>query len=105
LDKNRTDALQKKINDTQEWVDFAGTDRWEKLKNRILNEVVNPAKEAFHKTEIDLLTDEKVLRGFLGQRATVKVGLKIIGLVEGSILENLQAKKELEEIEKHKKEN
>lgn len=102
MDRNRTDALTRVLNETQPWVDFASTNRWQKLKEKIENEIINPAREAFHAVDIDQLTDDKVLRHTLTQRAVVRTALKVIDLVEGNILKNSQVQKELERIEKHK---
>ena len=101
MDNKRQDVLQKRLTEIQEWIDFSQSDRWQKLKARIEEKVIVPAKDAFWNTAIEGKSNEQLLRNTLAQRTTVRVGNQIIGLVEGYSVEAEQIKKELEQIEKH----
>jgi hypothetical protein len=102
LDNKRQDALAKRLNEVQEWVDFSQTDRWLKLKTKIEEVIINPARDAFWNTEIETKSNEVLIRNTLSQRTTIRVAKKIIDLVEGHIAAGEEIKKELEQIEKHK---
>lgn len=102
MDNKRQDALEKRLNDIQEWVDFSQTDRWLKLKTKIEDLIINPAKDAFWNTEIETKSNEILIRNTLSQRTTIRVAKKIIDLVEGHIAVANEIQKELEQIENHK---
>ena len=99
----RLDKLQKIVSEAQWWSDFAGSGAWAKLKERIEDLIIKPAKDAFWTTDTDNLNDEKIARNTLSQKTTVRTALKIINLVEKEKTRLKQAQGELEKIEKSEK--
>ncbi len=96
----RLTKLQRLIAECQMWEDFSRSDGWKRLKERIENEVISSARDAFWAVNIDNVDDETLLRNMITQRAVIRVGYKIINMVDGSVAKKRQALKEVEKIEK-----
>jgi len=99
----RLNALEKILQEATEWVAFSETSIWQKLKERIEKEIIEPAKNAFYEEHIDNLTNEVAFRHTISQRATVKTALNVINLVERHKTAKAQAEREIEKIERKKK--
>jgi hypothetical protein len=95
---DRRESLQRTVSEAQMWADFAQTDVWKTLKSRIENEIVIPAKEAFHSVSIDGKSNDELVRNMVSMRTTVKVGTQIINLVESQNMRLKEAHRELEKI-------
>ncbi len=96
----RLTKLQRLIAECQMWEDFSRGEGWKRLKERIENEVISPARDAFWAVNIDNVDDKTLLRHTISQRAVVRAGYKIISMVDGSVEKKRQALKEVEKIEK-----
>lgn len=94
----RRDSLERVLVEAESWVAFAKSKPWQKLKEQI-TAYRDMAKEAWHVTNIDGLSNDVLVRQLAGQRATVKTCDNIINMVESWLAKRSTATKELKQIE------
>jgi hypothetical protein len=96
---NRKEALERILSESQIFSSFAETDIWLTVKNKIENEIIKPAMDAFHVTTIDGKSNDELVRNMMSQRSAIKTAQRIIGFIENHKITEKQARVELEKIE------
>ena len=99
----RREGLERMLAVLQARAMIARTRAWVKVLKPYIENQKAAAAEAWHKMEIDRLTDSQLVRNEIAQRATVKSMQNIIDFVEGNEAHIKQIRADLEKIENAEK--